>query len=228
MIPVAMSKAKDAKVIRYTFLGLGGLLLSGGIFLIGRKIINSAIANNVEKKTFQEGTPATVAKQFKMAFENNNWPGTNEVLVRRLFQDIPSKDFFNRVVKAYTQLYRRNLLRDLFEELSSTEYSEMMSILAPKPNRIFPGKQPVPSYDPFAWAKRLKAAFDLTFWGIPQTDEDAIRAVILEVPNKKLWHEVENAYSQLYARRLMADLDDELDRGEKREFFDMLNAKPVL
>ena len=230
MTPVTMAAAKaaDSKVIRYTFLGLGGMLLAGGVFLLGRKIVNSAISNKVEKKTLQDGTPATMAKQFKMAFENNNWPGTDEELVRQLFRNIPTKDFFNRVVKAYQQLYRKNLLRELASELSTSEYQEMMSILAPKPNRILPGGQSTPTYDPFSWAKRLKAAFDLTIWGFPQTDEEAIRAVIQEVPSKKAWHEIENAYAQLYARRLMVDMEDELDRSERKEFFDMLNAKPVV
>ncbi len=231
MIPATMAAAKaaDSKVIRYAFLGLGGLLLTGGVILVGRKIINSAISNKVEKKTLDERSPATLAKQFRMAFENNNWPGTNEELVRRLFQNIPSKEFFyKRVVKAYKQLYRRNLLRDLADELADTEYAEMMNILSPKPDRLFPGQQPKPNYDPYAWAKRLKAAFDLTYWGFPQTDEEAIRAVIQEVPNKKVWHEVENAYAQLYARRLMTDMEDELDRWEMKEFMDMINAKDVV
>ena len=230
MTPVTMVTAKvaDAKVIRYAFLGLGGLLITGGIILLGRRLINAAISNQVENKTLEMGSPATFAKGFKMAFENNNWPGTDEELVRQLLRDIPSKEFFNRVVKAYKQLYRRNLLRDMADELTSSEYQEMLNILSPKPNRVLPGKRPALSYDPFALAKRLKAAFDLTFWGIPQTDEEAIRAVIQEVPSKKAWHEVENAYAQLYARRLMTDMEDELNRWEMREFRNMLDAKSVV
>ena len=230
MTPVTMVTAKvaDAKVIRYAFLGLGGLLITGGIILLGRRLINAAISNQVENKTLEMGSPATFAKGFKMAFENNNWPGTDEELVRQLLRDIPSKEFFNRVVKAYKQLYRQNLLREMADELTSSEYQEMLNILSPKPNRVLPGKRPAPSYDPFALAKRLKAAFDLTFWGIPQTDEEAIRAVIQEVPSKKAWHEVENAYAQLYARRLMTDMEDELNLWEMREFRNMLDAKSVV
>lgn len=224
----ALEKVAESNMLRYTFYGVGSLLLIGGVTWLGRKIVNNAIANQVEKRTLQEGSPATFAKQFKMAFENNNWPGTNLPLVRQLFRDIPTKDFFNRVVKAYQQLYRKNLLRDLSRELATSEYQEMMSILAPKPNRLLPGQRVKPVYDPYAWAKRLKAAFDLTFWGIPQTDEEAIKAVIQEIPSKKAWHEIENAYSQLYARKLMPDLEGELFYWERKEILNLLNAKPVM
>lgn len=213
----------DKKAIRYAAYGVGGLVLAGGLFVMGRKFINSGISNRIEFDSIEEGTAPTFAKAFKMAFENNGLPGTNVPAVRRLFRDIPSKDFFDQVVKAYTRLYRENLVRDLSSELTDTEYNEMLNILAPKPQRE--GQQ-APAYDPFAWAKRLKAAFEYTFWGVPGTDNDAVKAVLIEIPTKAVFNEVEKAYEQLYVSQLIPDLKSELEWWEQQEYLDIINNKP--
>lgn len=220
--------ATDKKAIRYTAYGVGGIVVAGGLFLLGRKLVNTGIANRTELLSFEDGTAATFAKGFKMAFENDNYFGwgTGVSKVRQLFRDIPSKEVFDQVVKAYRQLYRENLVKDLSDELTSTEYNEMLNILAAKPDKAVKGQEGKPVYDPYAWAKRLKAAFDYTYWGTPGTDEEAIRAVLIEIPSRQIFREVENAYAQLYASRLINDLNSELEWWEQGEYKDIINSKP--
>ena len=54
-----------------------GLVVVGGTLYIARKIILNRISNKEEDKTFDDGSAATIAKQIKMAFENDGWPGTD-------------------------------------------------------------------------------------------------------------------------------------------------------
>ena len=74
---------------------------------------------------------------------------------------------------------------DLKSELATTEYNEMLAIIAGKPDRISGNYKPVITYQQYlSWAKRLKAAFDITYWFVPGTDEPAIKAVFLEIPTQ--------------------------------------------
>ena len=201
------------RYVRYAAYGIGGGIIFGGLYLVGRKTLRNAFANHAEKKSFKEGTPETFAKQFKMAFENNGMPGTNVELVRQLFRQMPNKAFFVQVVKAYKTLFTGdNLVRDLSDELTDTEYSEMLNILE--------------GVNPFALARRLKAAFDYKFWGMPMTDDAALRAVLVEVPSKAVWAQVEQAYESLYARHLMTDLTAELEWWEKDTYLQIIANKP--
>ena len=58
--------------VQYTILGV---LVLGGSFFIGRKLVRTAKSNTEEKKTYEEGSDATYAKQIKMAFDNDMWFG---------------------------------------------------------------------------------------------------------------------------------------------------------
>ncbi len=218
----------DRQLLRFTAYTFGGIALLSGLYLGGRYIINRAIANRIENMSFEEGTPATYAKRLKMAFQNNGMPGTNVPGIRRTLQNIPTKEMWNKVQKAYQQLYRQNLIAELTHELTNTEYDEMLAIMEQKPDRVVPANWKPSIKDYYAWAKRLHAALNyliLGFW--PGTDEDAIRAVFSEIPTQTDYAQVEKAYQQLYASRLADDLASDLEIWEHGDFIDIIKSKPI-
>jgi hypothetical protein len=118
---------------------LARIVTVGGHILIERKIVPRRIVNREENLTLVEGSAGTYAKQIKMAFENDGWPGTNTVELRQIMIEIPSKKDTTKVAESYNRLYHRSIYADMQSELQSTEYNEMMSIVAEKPAKV--GKQ---------------------------------------------------------------------------------------
>lgn len=210
---------KDALVVAGTVVVVGGAIW--GVVHLVRK----ANEKREQKKSLDEGTPATLAKQLKMAFDNDGWWGTNVPLVRKTFQEIPSKDFYKKVEKSYSALTRGNSLpKDLEEELTSTEYSEVLNILASKPEKTGGASQ---SGIYKNWAERLKAAFDYTVGVFEATDEDAINAVYREIPSQYAYAQVEDAYYRLYGTKLYDDLISELWDGDADELVNSIKQKPM-
>lgn len=210
--------------IQYTLLGV---VVIGGSILIGRKLVKNAKANNEERKTFEDNSPAGYAKQLKMAFENDNpfgW-GTDEEAIRRVMRSVTSKDEFKKVMSSYEKLYSSSLMRDLKEELSATEYNEMLAILSAKPDNAG-AKIIIGNNNYLAWARRLKAAFDITYWMFPGTDENAVKAVFMELPTQLAYTDVAKAYKNEYSRDLTADLKDELTTLEYISMMKLLSEKP--
>src|SRR5688572_26516060 len=117
--------------------GVIGLIVIGGSFFIGRSLIRKARATTEEKKTYEDGTPATYAKQIKMAFENDMWWGwgTDEEALRKIMVAIPSKDEFRKVINSYQKLYARSMMADLQAELTTSEYNEVLAIIAAKQDK---------------------------------------------------------------------------------------------
>lgn len=205
--------------------GLGGLALAVGGIVIGKKIIKGGIANNEENKTLSEGSSASYAKAIKMAFENDGYWGTNTVELRNTLRRIPTKSDFKSVVKSYHKLYNSNLLKDMSDELQSTEYNEMLEILAAKPDRITgKGIEKQALYE--SWAKRLKAAFDKSYGFLPGTDEEAIKAVFNEIPTQDDFGKTAAVYQQLFSRSLLDDLKGELEFWEYGSYMSIINLKP--
>lgn len=222
----AQDKFTLEEKIRY---GLLGIVVLGGSFLIGRKVVRNARSVSEEKKTYEEGNAATYAKQIKMAFDNNMWFGwgTDEEAIRRTLRAIPSKDEFRKVMRSYQKLYTRSLMKDMQDDLQNSEYNEMLAIIAAKPeknNQKTAGLSAV-HYD--SWAKRLKAAFEVTNWIFPGTDEDAVKAVFLEIPTQADFNKVAAAYRQLYGDDLLRDLKSELTIFEFTEMMGILTQKPA-
>ncbi len=212
--------------------GLLSVVVLGGSFFIGRSIIRKARATSEQKKTYDEGSAATYAKQIRMAFENDMWWGwgTDEEALRRAIKAIPSKEEFKKVIKSYQKLYARSLMADMQSDLSTSEYSEMLAIISTKPER---GKAAILiSISPeqyLAWAKRLRAAFNEHTWGfLPYgTDENAIKTVFIELPTQSALVEVAKAYRQEYGDDLIRDLGTELGLSEMAEMKSILNKKPL-
>jgi hypothetical protein len=107
---------------------------AAGLFFLARHFIRQIRANSAQRNSLEEGDPATFAKQLKMAFDNDNYLGwgTNEVAVKKVFLDLPSKSMYTKVQKEYSKLYARSLNADLEDELSSDEYNELIRILNAK------------------------------------------------------------------------------------------------
>lgn len=211
--------------LTYTFIGVAVL---GGSFFIGRSLIRGARATREEKKTFEDGTPATYAKQIKMAFENDIWFGwgTDEEALRKVFLSIPSKEEFKKVINSYQKLYARSMMADMQEELTTSEYNEMLAIIASKLER---GTEPIQyqlNYSQYqSWARRLKVAFDITYWFVPGTDEDAIKRVFMEIPTQAAFWEVGKVYKKEYGNDLIEDLKSELEFWEYRSYMAIIENK---
>ena len=208
--------------IIYSLIGIG--MLGGGIFF-GKKLVLKGVSNREEKKSFEDGSSATYAKQLKMAFDNDGWWGTDIEKVRSTFREIPSKQAFVSVQDSYKKLYNTNLITDLSNELQSTEYNEMLEIIAEKPDKT--GGKPISSTVKYeAWAKRLKAAFDKTYGFLPGTDENAIKAVFNEIPTQKEFTMTGVAYIKLYGTNLITALKSELEVWEFSDYMNIIFAKP--
>ena len=128
--------------------GIVGLVVLSGSFFIGRSIVRGARATSEQKKTYEDGNAAAFAQQLKMAFENDNyfnW-GTDEESVRSVIRKVPSKAFFKQVISSYQKLYARSLMADMKDELATSEYNEMLAIIAGKPDRISGNYKPIITY----------------------------------------------------------------------------------
>lgn len=199
-----------------------GVVVVGGTIYIGRKIILNKIANKEENKSFEDGTSATSAKQIKMAFENDGWPGTDTEALRDTLREIPSKEEFAKVVKSYQKLYNGNLIKDMSDELQTTEYNEMLQILAAKPEKKGQAPSPV-AYT--AWAKRMKAAFDKEYGFFGGTDAEAIIAVFNEIPTQTAFVKVALEYKRLYGTNMLEDMKSESEFGQYDEWMKIITAK---
>jgi hypothetical protein len=125
-------KIKDLKtIVIYSTVGVG---TATGLFFLARHFFRKTLANQSEKRSLDEGDPATYAKQLKMAFDNDNYFGwgTNWEVVKQVFTDLPSKNMYAKVQKEYMRLYNKSLNADLEDELSSEQYNELIRIVNTK------------------------------------------------------------------------------------------------
>lgn len=207
------SAIKAKVIIAMAAIGLTGV---SGYFL--HKWIRSIKASKEQQASFTLGSESTVAKQIKLAFENNGFWGTDVEMLRRIFIDIPTLDFFEGVKRSYSRLYNSILIRDLSDELQSSEYNEFLSIIASKSGSAFnPHK---------LWSSRLKSAFNKRYGWFSGTDEEAIIAVFIEIPTKLDYSKVEQVFFQTYGKTLEDSLEDELSFFDRKELKEILDSKP--
>ena len=209
--------------------GIISVVVLGGSFFIGRSLIRKARSTSEEKKTYEESNPASYAQKLRMAFENDNyfnW-GTDEETVRQVMRTVPSKDEFKKIINSYQKLYARSLMMDLKKELATSEYNEMLAIIAGKPDKIGANYIPQIGQQQFlAWARRLKAAFAISYWFIPGTDEDAVKAVFMEIPTQAAFEQVAVAYKKENGNDLISDLKSDLEFWEYGPYMEIINNKP--
>ena len=125
--------ANDFKA--YVGFGVLGLLTTVGTILLVRHFVKKSSKKTTEVKTTESGHPASFAKLLKMAFDNDNYAGwgTNEELVYRVFNALPTQAFYKEVQKEYENMTAgRSLNADLSEELDSEEYDKVLGILQGK------------------------------------------------------------------------------------------------
>ena len=199
----------------------------GGTIWVGNKIIRNFISNKEENNSFQEGTSATVAKQIKMAFENDGWYGTDTTALRQTLIAVTSQEEWDKIIKSYEKLYsvptkKANLLRDLSDELQTTELNEMMQIINAKPLK---NGQPLMVTQYRAWAKRLKAAFDKVYGFLPGTDSVSITVTLNEIPTQTALIKAGVEYKKLYNTNLMEDLKAEGEFGQYYEWMKIIVDK---
>ena len=209
--------------------GIVSLVVLGGSFFIGRSVVRGARSNSEQKKTYDDGSAAAFAQQLKMAFENDNYFGwgTDEDSIRSVIRKVPSKEEFKKVINSYQKLYAKSIMADMKNELTATEYNEMLAIIAGKPDRISGNYKPILTSQQFqAWAKRLKAAFDSTSWFLPGTDEEAIKAVFLEIPTQADFQKLSTLYQTEYGSDLITALKSELEFWEYSSMMEIINKKP--
>ncbi len=205
--------------VGYSFLAVAGFT---GLVWLGNKFIKKKVEDKAQSKSFEDGTPQTIAKQIKMAFENDGYWGTDVKALRKVLIDIKSKAQLKQVFDVYTKEYHRNMYKDMSDELQTSQYDEMLQIIAAKPNKV--GQVPtISQYS--AWAKRLKAAFDKTYGFIPGTDEAAIKAVFNEIPTQLDFARVAVAYQKEYGDKLMEALKSELEYWEYPEYMQIIISK---
>ena len=204
-----------------------GLVLIGGSYFIGRTLLRNAAVKREATRSAKEGSPADYAQRIKMAFENNGWPGTDEEALRIVLREIPSKDVLYAVIRSYNS-GGKNMMLDMKGELATTEYNEMLALIAGKPEKITANMQlQIGPAQYSAWAKRLKAAFDYSWWGsLPGSDEDAIKAVFLEIPTQADYDKVAAAYSLQYGQSLSDGLKEELELWEYSPMMNIIKNKP--
>lgn len=208
--------------------GLVGIVLLGGAYFFVRKAILKSKANNEEQKTFVDGSAPAIAKQIKMSFENDGWWGTDKDSLRAAIRAVVSKDEFLQVMSSYQRLYNSTLMRDMQSELKSTEYAEMLAIIAAKPDRATNGTTVQIGYNNYLnWAKRLNAAFNIYYGFIPGTDENAIKAVFLEIPSQAAYSQVANIYKATYGEELKNELLSELEFWEYEPMMSIITSKPT-
>ncbi len=196
----------------------------GGAVYFGRKWIVSMRSDSEEKKSLDDGSSAAFAKRIKMAFDNDGWWGTNITELRQVFRQIASKEVYRNVIDSYQKLFDQSMLRDMTDELSSSEYNEMMQIVSGKPDKITKGaKAPI---NTLSLAKRLKAAFDKTYGFIPGTDSEAIKAVFTEIPTQTIYIQVGVSYFKEYGKHLTNDLKAELGSTGYFNMMKMITSKP--
>lgn len=209
--------------------GLGCITVLAGVYYFTKRAVLNKAALKAEDKSFTEGTPQTIAKEIKMAFENDGWWGTDTQRLREALMSLKSQEQWESVKTEYEKLYstvktKASLIRDMSDELQSTEYKEMMQIVNSKPAKT---GQSVPHLAQWrAWAKRFKAAFDKTYGFLPGTDSDAIDALLNEIPTQQEYINTAVTYKQTYNQNLNDDLKGEAEFGQYTEWIKKINAKP--
>lgn len=209
--------------IQYSLLGV---LVLGGAVMLGRTIVKKATASNEQRKTYTEGNTATYAKQIKMAFDNDGWWGTDKDVLRQVVRVIPSKGEFRKVMTSYQKLYGRNLLADMQGELKTTEYNEILAIISTKPEHGEETVNEVTAEKLQSWAKRARAAFEISYGPFPGTDEPAIRAVFLEIPTQEAYRKMAAVYQSMYGNSFTGDLKSELELWEYAPMMQLISGKP--
>lgn len=215
---------KQRNIVINIAIGLGISIIAAVAIYFGKKAVQNYVADKEESKSDGSDKYATWAKRIQNAFDNNGYWGTDEVLLRNALREIPSKEDWERVKKSYKKQFNATLANRMTGELKQTEYDEMLAILNSKPEkRNDVGKAKI--YDPRGWARRIHAALSYNWlgflWG---TDEDAIKAVFMDMPTQKAYWDTKKAYQKLYAVNMYNDMKADMD--DLHDYLKIIWRKP--
>lgn len=214
----------------------GGLLLGGGVaFLVLRSLVRKARYKSAIGKTDDVSSPENIAQRFVQAFNPDTpmgW-GTDEELIRRTLLEVPHLKAWEQVKRAYQKLTKGgNLLNDMQSELSRSEKREMDLILSALP----PNQRAADQADPNQitqqqldlWAGRIQAAANYeasAIWPYG-TDEQAIYAVLQEVPTGRGINQLDQTYRRLFQKGLLRELTDEMSGSDLAHAYQIIVNKP--
>lgn len=201
-----------------TGLGIGAIIYFGG-----RKIKKTK-TDKSDSQSFKAGTPEYNAKQIKMFFENEHYLGTDTTKLRHLLTKVASQEEMEKIRTEYKNQNGTVLDNDLKKALQSSEFIEFSQIIAAKPKKA--GQKVSGDILYKSWAIRIKAAFDKQYTIFPGTDEQALKAVLFEIPTQRAFVNVGVAYYKEYGKQLLPDLKDELMSSEYYSFLKELSNKP--
>ena len=214
------NKMSVKEKILYTLVGVGGVV---GLTWWGAHKIKKRTENKAQAKSFNDGSPQTIAKQMQMALNIAGWLPADTGEIRTILTNIKSKTELKSVFDEFTNEFHRNMYQDMSTALNLSEYNEMLQIINGKP--VTAGGQ-VPYLAQYnAWAKRLKEAFNKKYGFIKGTDEDAIKAVFNEIPTQTAFINVGKAYHTLYNANLITDLHSELEFYEYPDYMKIITSK---
>lgn len=197
MRAVSYTTARESITLTPGAMIAGVLVVGGLVFFIGR-LIRKGISNHAQNQSTRDGSPESFAKSFKMAFDNNGYFGTDVPRVRKTMQAIPTQGFFEQVKSAYSQEYSKNLMQDLENELTSSEYEEILAIERAKPVSLSKADlRKAYARQLYYWAKRLNEAVNYTVAFLPGRDSEAIEAVLREIPTQRVYRAVEQVYPNM-------------------------------
>lgn len=201
------SDKRFLKYAAYTGGALIVLTITGAIIKHKLKIKR---AGNAENLAMVDGTAQSYAKRLQMALDH--WFHANVDQVRQTFQDIPYQDLYKAIQTQYEDMTKQKagaLGRDLTSKLYATEYNEMQAILNSKPVK----KGQKATFDwptAHAYARRIRAAFDNTTFGISTPDTDALQSALRDIPSLYTYAMVKVAYKMDYKVELEDDLNSKL------------------
>jgi hypothetical protein len=231
--PAHVADDGDHKLVR-TLVVAGVAVVGGGALLL---LAVSMLRNVAFRAAINDTDDTASAENFAQRLQNAFNPdtpfgwGTDEAMVRNTIKEVPHKKFWEDVKAAYKRLTKGgNLMADLESELSRTEKREIDLILSALPANAAEARQPmlVTPQRLDAWAERVRQAalYEsswLTPWG---TDEEAIYAVLDELPEARTACQLESAYRRKFGKGLLQELIDELDGEELANVYRIIMQKP--
>lgn len=176
--------------------------------------------------SLEDGTASSYANRLQMAFDNDGWWGTNVPAVRRVLLDIPNADLWKGVIKSYRNITKgSDLLTDMQDELTTTEWLEMQAIFSTLPAGS--GSGTLRQFNPLSIAKRINAAIKNVWFGFwEDVDNDAVDKALEEVPTKRDWRDVATSYLQEFSVRIEDDLNAALWKWYGEDWEAVIQAKP--
>ncbi len=196
--------------------------IGGSVWFVQRYVFNY-FKDKEANKSFEDGSAAAIARQIKMAFENDGYWGTDEDALRTTLRTVKTQEHWKEIITSYHRQYKGNLLADLSDELQTSEYNEMMQIITAKPSKDGKTKT-VNSYT--AWARRIKAAFDKTYMGLPGTDETALLSVLNELPTIVAFQFTGAAYKKEFGANIIDAMKSEAEFGQFEKWMSIIIKKP--